>query len=626
MSTSINQILSKAKRLAKKGEASAAAELYQWVLQRFPQNKRAVQGLKSLSMPSQNSGNPGKGPTQQQINNLLGLFQRGNFNEVIRVGGVLVRQFPLSFPVFNILAAAYVSMKNYERAIACYKRVIELRPNFAEAYNNLGTTFLNAGDGQTAVPAFEKALALRPDYPEAHNNLGTVHRILGELEEAATSYKKAIKINPRFTDAYVNLGGVLRLQGKSEEAINTLEMVLQYNPDDPDTHNNFGLIHTDAGNHDMAIDFYRNALRINPSCIEAHHNLGNSLRNLGELESAMESYSNAIQGNPENIDIEHLYSTSRLPARFINVDILPLIDKASPNPGQDQENFDSIAAFTKAAIYHNQGRYKDAWECLIQANELQYKHLSEIASKEMKVNAGILEECKSQGPGAPTSSELIEGIPISLHILGPSRSGKSTLELIANSLPGVKRGFENDILERAVVSGFQSAGLPIEGPYSIDAGFEVESFKVDYLTELKSRVENDSIFTNTYPRNINYVEFATNHIPNSRFVFIKRTLEDVMLRIFMHRFVYGNPYAYSLVNIRDHVCWYYEMIDVFCKKYPEISIMIQYEDMVANPKHALDAVARLCGIATPDLEVTLSGDDRDSSAPYRDFMAAVLSG
>lgn len=48
---SVDQSLQRAKSLAKKGEYLAAEELYRGVLVRFPNNKRAKSGLKSLMAP-----------------------------------------------------------------------------------------------------------------------------------------------------------------------------------------------------------------------------------------------------------------------------------------------------------------------------------------------------------------------------------------------------------------------------------------------------------------------------------------------------------------------------------------------------------------------------------------------
>jgi hypothetical protein len=49
--------------------------------------------------------------------------------------------------------------------------------------------------------------------------------------------------------------------------------------------------------------------------------------------------------------------------------------------------------------------------------------------------------------------------PISLFIVGPSRSGKTTLEAVLAAAAGVRRGYESRIVEKAAYRTFQLSGL-----------------------------------------------------------------------------------------------------------------------------------------------------------------------
>ena len=63
-----------------------------------------------------------------------------------------------------------------DEAVACYRRALELKPDFAEAHNNLGTALKNQGKLDEAVACYRRALELNPDFAEAHNNLGVPSR------------------------------------------------------------------------------------------------------------------------------------------------------------------------------------------------------------------------------------------------------------------------------------------------------------------------------------------------------------------------------------------------------------------------------------------------------------------
>jgi Sulfotransferase family len=112
----------------------------------------------------------------------------------------------------------------------------------------------------------------------------------------------------------------------------------------------------------------------------------------------------------------------------------------------------------------------------------------------------------------------------------------------------------------------------------------------------------------------------------ARFVFLKRDVEDNMLRIYMRKYRSGNPYAYNLKATRDHILWYHQMMDLMAEKFPDIVRVIGYDEMVADPAAALRTAAELCGLPMPTGPLPTIGGDRGCAAPYRDFMNAELAG
>ena len=100
-------------------------------------------------------------------------------------------------------------------AIACYRRALELKPDYAEAHNNLGTTLQAQGKLAEAIACYRRALELKPDYAEAHNNLGTALQAQGKLDEAIACYRRALELKPDFAEAHNNLGNCPAGPGKA---------------------------------------------------------------------------------------------------------------------------------------------------------------------------------------------------------------------------------------------------------------------------------------------------------------------------------------------------------------------------------------------------------------------------
>ena len=61
--------------------------------------------------------------------------------------------------------------EDYDEAVRCYRRAIELNPAMVVAYNNLGMVYIDKGLFEEAVSALAKTVLLDEHYAEAYNNL-----------------------------------------------------------------------------------------------------------------------------------------------------------------------------------------------------------------------------------------------------------------------------------------------------------------------------------------------------------------------------------------------------------------------------------------------------------------------
>jgi cytochrome c-type biogenesis protein CcmH/NrfG len=68
--------------------------------------------------------------------------------------------------------------------VAAFRKALELRPGFAEAWNELGYALRNQGKYQDSVKAYDEALKLRPNFPEALEYLGEAYVKMGRLDDA----------------------------------------------------------------------------------------------------------------------------------------------------------------------------------------------------------------------------------------------------------------------------------------------------------------------------------------------------------------------------------------------------------------------------------------------------------
>ena len=67
---------------------------------------------------------------------------------------------------------ALASLGQFENAIKCYNKALELDPDNAIMYTNTGITFAEFGQFENAIKCYNKALELDPDDAATHANKG----------------------------------------------------------------------------------------------------------------------------------------------------------------------------------------------------------------------------------------------------------------------------------------------------------------------------------------------------------------------------------------------------------------------------------------------------------------------
>lgn len=111
------------------------------------------------------------------------------------------------------------------------RKLIQMRPDFAQAYNALGYTLADRNIKlEEAQQLIEKALTLRPNDHYILDSMGWVHYRRGELDKAADYLRRAYTAQ---TDPEIaaHLGEVLWKQGKFDEALQTWSEALKEHPE-----------------------------------------------------------------------------------------------------------------------------------------------------------------------------------------------------------------------------------------------------------------------------------------------------------------------------------------------------------------------------------------------------------
>ena len=131
--------------------------------------------------------------------------------------------------LFKLYSAARDSEAagNYQLAAQQYKRIVELRPDMAEAHANLGNLYYVQGLWDQAASSFKKAIRLKSSLAAPHFLLGLLCFNARDFEHAVVYLKEAERLDRANTLAPLYLGYTYFVQKRYQEASATLEKVIE---------------------------------------------------------------------------------------------------------------------------------------------------------------------------------------------------------------------------------------------------------------------------------------------------------------------------------------------------------------------------------------------------------------
>jgi len=109
------------------------------------------------------------------------------------------------------LGYALTGLKEWDKAIAAYRRAAELKPDMAAAQLNLGLLLYEHLSPNAAVPALRRAAELLANEARPHYLLGTALERIGNTAEAVREYRAAASLDPRDSDVQLAIGRALLL-------------------------------------------------------------------------------------------------------------------------------------------------------------------------------------------------------------------------------------------------------------------------------------------------------------------------------------------------------------------------------------------------------------------------------
>jgi Flp pilus assembly protein TadD len=117
---------------------------------------------------------------------------------------------PDQHAVWMSRAMHHLNQKNFAEAAMHFQKVVELRPQFVQAWIGLGYSLIYLNRPDQAEMAFNRAIEINPSMEEAYFHLGVMSEMRANSGAAAAYYRQALERNPWHAAAARRLQ---RLQG-----------------------------------------------------------------------------------------------------------------------------------------------------------------------------------------------------------------------------------------------------------------------------------------------------------------------------------------------------------------------------------------------------------------------------
>lgn len=183
-----------------------------------------------------------------------------------------------------------------------FQEAVEACELFAPAHFQIGVEASETGKAAIAKEAYKKAVQLRPEYMEAWNNLGVACRTLCEPDHAVEAYSMAFKINQNCKKTRENMAVCLLEQGcktmkekDRKKASNILKRALTFSSTNADIYFNLGVLYAERHKWDRAKVHYELCVHFAPGHATAYNNLGVIHRRLGNVEAAVKCFEEALK-------------------------------------------------------------------------------------------------------------------------------------------------------------------------------------------------------------------------------------------------------------------------------------------------------------------------------------------
>ncbi len=212
---------------------------------------------------------------------------------------------PDYFDAYKILFTLYLKLKKFDAILDLYKifKDNNVVPTDETIYVVLGTLYMLKKSYEIAIEFFKSAQTLAPKKEQISNNLGVCYMSLKDYDMAIQSFENSLLLNSNNHLTYIDLGTVYQMKGEFVKALNVFNKALELAPDNFLVLLNVANLSNMLKRYDLAIDAYEKILSINHNLKEIQSSLIGAYVKNRQHDKAINLIDKVLEKNQRNVPL-----------------------------------------------------------------------------------------------------------------------------------------------------------------------------------------------------------------------------------------------------------------------------------------------------------------------------------
>lgn len=173
-------------------------------------------------------------------------------------------------------------------------------PQDAEAHANLGAVLQKKKDYQGALAQYKKAESINPSNTNTRLNMGTLYQEQKDYETAIEAYDTITNFNPNFMLAYLYKAQCYKAMGKKDAAIENYKLALNLDPSNQDIKNELYNMYETTMTPEERLAYLKQQITEEPKNAGLLYNYAYELHKANRIADAIPYYNQVIKLAPKN--------------------------------------------------------------------------------------------------------------------------------------------------------------------------------------------------------------------------------------------------------------------------------------------------------------------------------------